>query len=411
MLHELLIGLRYLKARRKQTFISIITIISIGGVALGVAALIVVISVMSGFKKDLQEKILGVNAHLVISKNNQVYIDDYEGVMEEIKDVPGVVASTPYIFTQVMLYTEYDARSGAILRGIDIETAPDVISIKDDLEIGDLRDLEASNEGLPGIILGRELANLIGVYLGSEIYIMSPGGSVSPLGVTSKMKKFKVTGIMVSGMYEYDATFAYISITEAQDFLDIPDWVSGIEVKVDNIYRAGDIAHDIQTRLGDRSFFTRDWMQMNQNLFAALELEKVAMFISLVLIVLVATFNIASTLIMIVMEKNKDIAILKSIGASNGSILRIFIFEGLIIGFLGTFLGFLGGLTICFLLKRFKFIELDSSIYYMSTLPVDMVWSDILIISFASILLCFFATIYPAWQASRLDPAEALRYE
>ena len=411
MFYELLIALRHLKARRKQRFISIITFFSIGGVALGVAALIVVISVMSGYKKDIQEKILGVNAHLVISRYNNVYIDDYEDVMEEIKVVPGVVSSTPYIFSQIMLYTGRDVKMGAILRGVDVETAPDVISIEDDLVEGQLKDLVATGEGPPGIILGKELAKTLGVEYGSEIYIMSPTGTMTPLGITSKMEKFEVTGIMDTGMFDYDATFAYISIAEAQDFLEIPDWVSGVEVKVDDIYRAKDIALHIQTILGGQGFFTRDWMEMNKNLFAALEMVKAVMFIILVLIVFVAAFNIASTLIMIVMEKGKDVAILKSLGAKNVSILRIFIFEGLIIGGIGTLLGFLGGLIICLLLKQYKFIELDSSIYYMDRLPVDMVWSDILVISIASIFLCFLATIYPAWQASRLDPVDALRYE
>jgi lipoprotein-releasing system permease protein len=453
--YELFVSLRYLKAKRKQSFISLITFISIGGVALGVAALIIVISVMTGFKEDLQEKILGAYSHLLVLQHpleEDAGIKDYENVMKNIADVKGVKASTPFIYGQVMLTSEVSV-SGAFLRGIDIKTAPDVITLEDDLIMGDLRELEKNggekgkdepvskdidkggggdkgletddgilifefeelekrerSKNLPGVIIGKELSKLLGSVYGDEVVILSPKGEITPFGFTPKMRRYRIVGLFDSGMYEFDSTFAFISISEAQSFFGMEDRVTGVEVKVDDIYNVRSIGNNIQAKLG-LPYYTRNWMEMHKNIFAALQLEKIAMFVILAMIVFVAAFNIASTLIMVVMEKNKDIAILKSMGASSGGIMKIFMFEGLIIGFFGTFLGFVSGYIICFLLKRYEFIKLDPNVYYISTLPVKMVWSDISLIAVSSLLLCLLATIYPAWQASKLDPAEAFRYE
>ncbi len=460
MNYELFISLRYLKAKRKQSFISLITFISIGGVALGVAALIIVISVMTGFKEDMQDKILGAYSHILILKHPfeaEPGIRDYTVVMENIKDIDGVVASTPFIYGQVML-TSGESVSGAFIRGIDIKTAPAVISLKEDMEgqMGDLNELEnrggikknddqphkdidgkeesnvdggsggkkdgiitfdfdeleerETTEDLPGVIIGKELSRLLGSVYGDEIVILSPKGEITPFGFTPKMRRFRIVGLFDSGMYEFDSTFAFISISEAQSFFNMNESVTGIEVKVDDIYNVGSIGTNIQAKVG-LPYYTRNWMEMHKNIFAALQMEKIAMFVILAMIVFVAAFNIASTLIMVVMEKNKDIAILKSMGASSRSIMKIFMFEGLIIGFFGTLLGFVSGFTICFLQKHYGIVSLDPSVYYISILPVKMVWTDISIIAISSLVICVLATIYPAWQASKLDPAEAFRYE
>ncbi len=409
-MYELLISRRYLKAKRKQSFISLITFISIGGVALGVAALIIVISVMAGFKEDLQTKILGAYSHLVVL-NNEGNIQDYSSVIDTITKVTDVVAATPYIQTQIMLSSEDGGISGAVLRGIDPKTAGGVIDLKKNLKIGSLDELSTGKDGVPGIILGRELAKLLRVTYGDYLVMLSPtGGEITPLGMTPKMKRFVVVGIFEAGMYDYDSAFAYISIPSAQAFLDMGDTVTGVEVRLKDIYKAKEVGKTIQGELS-MPFYTMDWMDMNKNLFAALALEKVAMFIILVMIVFVAAFNIASALIMLVMEKSRDIAILKAMGATKRSIMRIFIFEGTIIGAFGTALGSAFGWGMCQILGRYHFIKLNPDVYYISTLPVKMVTSDIVIIVICSLMLCLLATIYPSWQASRMDPVEALRYE
>jgi lipoprotein-releasing system permease protein len=412
-MYELFISRRYLKAKRKQSFISLITIISIGGVALGVAALIIVISVMTGFKEDLQDKILGAHSHLVVLEEG-TYVREYREVIERVQKIKGVVAATPFIQTQVMLSSDDGGISGAILRGIDPQTAPGVISIKKDLKIGSLDELSTGRDGVPGIILGKELAKLLRVTYGDPLVMLSPtGGEITPFGMTPKMRRFVVVGIFEAGMYDYDSSFAYVSIASAQRFLDMPDAVTGVEVRLADIYKARDVGKIITAQLSELSpsFYTLSWMDMNKNLFAALKLEKVAMFIILVLIVFVAAFNIASTLIMLVMEKSRDVAILKAMGATKWSIMKIFVLEGTIIGAFGTAIGSAFGWGACLVLKEYQFIKLDPNIYYISALPVKMVPTDIFTIVIASLFLCLLATIYPSWQASRMDPVEALRYE
>ncbi len=408
---ELFVSLRYLMARRRQTFISLITIISIAGVAVGVMALIVVIAVMNGFQEDLRDRILGVTSHIVVG-NVGGTIYNYGDLMETVRQEDGVAAVTPFIYTQVMLSSGRSV-SGAILRAIDPQTASEVIRIEKNLEgkLSDLNPAPAGEEPVqPGIILGAELANHLGLRMNDWVTVISPAGRITPVGQIPKSKLLRVVGIFKSGMYEYDNTLAYISIKAAQEFLAIGDAVSGIEVRVDDIYAARSIAERIQNRLGI-SYWVKDWMQMNRNLFSALKLEKVVMFIILTLIILVAAFNIVSSLIMLVMEKIRDIAILKAMGATASSIRKIFILEGFIIGTSGTILGILGGATLCTLLKRYKFIELPADVYYISTLPVRMEFTDVAIIAFSAILISLLATIYPSRQAAKLDPVEALRYE
>jgi lipoprotein-releasing system permease protein len=386
MSYEFFIGLRYLRAKRKSTSISIITSITTAGVALGVLALIVVLAVMTGFEEDLKDKIFGTNAHVVVLKNSGD-IDDY-GPLAEPK------------------------------------TDAQVTNLSKSMVDGKLKDLEESfavgvrEKPLPGIVIGRELAKNLNLYLGDPVNIVSPMGSITPFGMVPKMKRFRVVGIFNTGMLEYDTTFVYTGIQEAQSLLSLGNTVTGIQLKVADVYQADKIARQINQKLGD-SYYARDWMKMNKNILFALKTEKMVMFIILTLIVLVAAFGIASTLFMVVMEKHKDIAILKSMGATNQSIMKIFVLEGLIIGTTGTVIGVLGGVLVASnlgpivdFIKRVTGFELfDRSVYYLDHFPSQVVPSDVLLISLTTIVISFVATLYPSWQGSRLPPAEALRYE
>jgi lipoprotein-releasing system permease protein len=418
MRYEWFIGLRYLKAKRKQTFISIITVISIAGVTVGVMALIVVLSVMSGFEKTLKEKILGTQAHLAILEAGQEGMDHYEEVMNEIDRVKGVVSSAPFIVSQVMLSSESNV-FGVVLKGVDPDREGKVTELAKNMRAGGLQNLKGVQTGdPPGIILGVELAKHFSASVGDILQVISPLGTMTAMGMMPKMKRFRVAGIFYSGMYEFDNTFAYISIDSAQKFFNMGSRVTGIEVKTNDVYQVKEIGRRIRQKLG-LPFWTRDWMEMNRNLFSALRLEKIAMFIILALIVLVAAFNIISTLIMVVMEKHKDIAILKSMGASSKGIMRIFMIEGLVIGVVGTTLGATLGLLIAlnlekvtgFVEKIFGFKILASDVYYIDKLPSQVNPLDVWIITGTAILISLLATLYPSWRASKLDPAEALRYE
>ena len=416
MKYEWFIGLRYLKAKRKQTFISIITVISIAGVAVGVLTLIVVLAVMSGFEKTIKEKILGTQAHLVVLKASQQGMDHYGELIQKVEQVKGVVSATPFIYTEVMLSTESNV-TGGVIKGIDPDRVGKVTELAHNMKAGRLQDLKEES-GSPGIILGVELAKQLGVSIDNPVQVISPLGTITPMGMMPKMKRFRVVGVFHSGMYDFDTKFAYISIDSAQKFLNMDSRVTGIEVKSDNIYQVKEIGREIRKKLGF-PFWTKDWIEMNRNLFSALKLEKIAMFILLVLIVLVAAFNIISTLIMVVMEKHKDIAILKSMGASSMGILKIFFIEGGVIGLVGTALGTIVGLAMAFNLDKivaflenlFGFKILSPDVYYIEKFPSQVNPLDIALIVATAILISLLATLYPSWRASKLDPAEALRYE
>ena len=423
--YEFFISLRYLRARRKQVFVSIITFISIAGIFLGVAALIIVLAVMNGFETDLRNKILGINSHIILMEYSGA-MRNYPRVMREVAQVPGVVAATPFIYSQAMLKNGSSV-TGIVLRGLSTEDALKVINLGKIRE-GKLDHL--SNEGrkipglkpelasLPGILIGRELAKNLGVFLHETVYVVSPSGVATPMGMVPRMKPFLVVGIFESGFFEYDSTLAFISLKNCQEFLGMDEMVTGIEIRVDDIYKADRIAKQIEQKLGF-PYWGRNWMEMNKNLFSALKLEKRVMFLILSLIVLVAAFNIISALIMIVMEKNKDIAILKTMGATRAGIMKIFIFQGLIVGAIGTFLGCIAGLAVAFNLEALsRFVEnlfgfkiLPGDVYYLSELPSQVNYGDVGIIILGTLLISFISTIYPSWRASRLDPAESLRYE
>jgi lipoprotein-releasing system permease protein len=413
---ELFVSLRYLLAKRRQTFISLITFISIAGVAVGVTALIVVLAVMNGFQEDLRTRILGVTSHMVIGSFGG-QIADYRELTEKAAKADGVVAATPFIYTQVMI-SSGKKFSGAVLRGIDPQTASSVLNLQKSMTRGNVEDLVRrpsadqgeESEVHPGIILGQQLAEQLGVHQGEWLTIISPVGRVTPMGQVPKSRLFQVVGVFRSGMYEFDNTLAYVDLGTAQQFLGVGDVVTGVEMKLADIYDAQKVAENLRSQLA-YPLYVRDWMQMNHSLFSALKLEKVVMFIILTLIILVAAFNIVSSLIMMVMEKTRDIAILKAMGATTARIRKIFVMEGLMIGVSGTILGLFGGFSLCALLKRYKFIELPPEIYYIPTLPVQVNAVDVWLIALAAILISLMATIYPSRQAAKLDPAEALRYE
>ncbi len=393
MRYEFWLGWRYLFTQRREKFISIIAVLSVLGVALGVAALIIVLAVMSGFDADLQAKIVGANAHITVEGVQGVH--QPSALAQRIGRLPHVMGASPYVNGQVILRT-LDRALGVIARGIDPSTEGRVSSLPSYVHEGAWA-LDGNS-----VLIGRELANQLGLALGDTLTLLGPGDG--------QPHHLRVTGVFSSGMYEYDASLVFIHLSLAQTMFALPGEATGIAVRVDSLDRVGQVAPAIKAALGP-AFRVRTWQELNRPLFDALKLEKTVMFLILTLIVLVAAANIVSTLIMMVMEKTKDIGVLQALGASGRSIHRLFTWEGFLIGGLGTALGFLLGVGVCWALATYKFIHLPSSIYYIDTLPVRIEWRDTVAITLAALGISLVATVYPAWQASRLNPVEALRYE
>ncbi len=394
MRYELAVSLRYLLAKRKEKFISIISLISIFGVAVGVCALIVVIGVMAGFDNDLRDKIVGTNSHLVIEKDGG--IEDAQAVIKDIKTIPHVVTASPFLDGQAFVKFKDEIHS-VMVKGVVPEEEVRVTRVGEYIKQGSIDNLKDG-----GIIIGSEMASRFNLRLGDQVSVSSP--------MAAAVKDFKVAGIFNSGMYDYDLNLAFVDLKQAQELFGAEGMAGGIGVKIDDVYLARDLRAKIQKRLGF-PFWVRTWMDLNKNLFSALKLEKLAMFIILALIVVVACFNIVSTLIMVVMEKTKDIGILKSIGATNRSIMAIFTLEGFLVGAIGTLLGVAGGLGLSYLLEKYQFIQLPRDIYYIDRFPVDVQFGDTAVIVAAALFISLLSCIYPAWQASRLNPVDALRYE
>jgi len=406
MAFELFIAGRYLKAKRKEGFISLITFFSVAGVTLGVMVLVVVIAVMSGAETDFRKRILGLEPHILVM-NYSGKFDEYSNLLIALNQNKQVKEASPILFAQAMIRSTRSF-SGIMVRGIDPETGFSLVKGFNAEQLKKSFDKKNNDENLPGIILGYQLASSIGVIKGDKVILMSPNGFISPMGHIPSMKRFVVTNTFDSGMYEYDSSMAYVHLTEAQQLSGAKNKIDAIGIWTDDVFNVKSVKHNL-TDLFPYPFYLRDWMDINKSLFSALKLEKTAMFIILTLIILVAAFNIASALIMMVMEKSKDIAVLKAMGATNQNIRKIFILQGMVIGFMGTIIGTLSGVFICFILKKYDFIKLPDA-YPFSTLPIQLEYFDVLIIAISAIMICFFSTLYPSYKASKMDPVEAIRY-
>lgn len=422
------VALSHLRSRRSEAGINVITMVSILGVTIGVTALIMVLAVMEGFEIDLRDKILGSNAHLVVL-NYEGNFDLGEDTLERIENIDGIAAAAPFVYSEMMIRSTQGA-AGVVFKGIDPEYTPKVTNLVESLELGPEGPVSTGEQqtalltGLakpkvseeeenpkPGIFIGKELAQELYVTVGDIIHIINPvGGGVGIMGVpTPDVRSFRIAGIFHTGMYEYDTKWTYVLIEEAQKFLKLDNKVNGIEVQVHDIDNAPELAFAVQTEL-DYPFFLRHWMELNSKLFAALKMEKIVMGLILSLIVMVASLNIVGTLILVVLTRGREISILRAMGASSKQILHVFMLEGVIIGFVGTIVGTILGLTGCYFLDQYQF-PLDTDVYYMDTLPVVVEPQTVMTVVLTAIAISFLATIYPALVASKMDPVEGLRYE
>jgi lipoprotein-releasing system permease protein len=407
--YEIFVSLRYLKTKKRYGSISLNTFISIAGVVIGVATSIITLSVMTGFQGYFQDKILSAMPHIVVMEYTGSGVKDQLALKEKVERVAHVKATTPFIYAQSML-TSGDRMQGVVVRGIHPKTEARVTDLPKNMTVGTLADLVNAKGQQPRIIIGEDLARKLGVSVGETITMVNPLGEETAIGIVPKMRKFTLAGLFDAGMYDYNTGFVYISLAEAQKFFEMPGRVSGVQVRVDDIYQADKIASAIQASAG-YPFYTRNWMEMNKNFFSALLLEKIGMSLILVVIIVVASFNIIGTLTMIVMEKSREIAILKSMGSPARSIMKIFMFAGLAIGCLGTAIGSIIGYGAVTIITRSDIISLPKDVYQISNLPLSISGLDVLVISLTAIGISFLATLYPSWQAAKQDPVEVLRYE
>lgn len=404
---ENMLALRYLKSGKRNRLLSFLTLTSVIGIMLGVATLIIVVSVMSGFSDNLKEKLLGANSDVVINRFDSQPIPDYNKVMEKTSGVEGVEAVSPFVLGQVLLTSDRGV-TGVIIRGIAPETEGKVSRFPSFIIDASMDDLKYSKDEKPKLFLGKDLAVSLGTAVGEEVTVVSPYGAKGPFGITPKMRKFEVAGLFDTGIYEYNSSMAYSSIDAAQDFFDMKDNVSGISVAAKKGENLDKLAYKIQNTL-QFPYWARNWMNMNKSLFSAMKLEQYAMFIILTLIIIVASFNIVSMISITVKDKNKDIAILRTYGASGGFIARVFMRQGLIVGLTGTFLGDILALIISYCLKTFKIISLPKDIYFMDKIPVNIDPSVYLLVTFCGIAITFLAAIFPAVQGAKMSPITALR--
>jgi lipoprotein-releasing system permease protein len=406
---ELFLGLRYLRARGHRANLSLFVWIGVGGVFLGVSALIVVLAVMTGFQDGIRDKIIASNPHILVMETGGRGVADAPALAARVEPMAGVRSATPFVLQQALFTARGGGATGGLLRGVDLDSPAVRTSLASQVKFGDL-DLLRRAEGEPALLLGRELARSLGVAPGDSVTVISPQGAMTAVGLVPKMRRFEVVGLVEVGMYEYDSSLAYTGLGAAQEFAGLGDRVSGIEVKLDDPFQARVVARQLAGRLG-ATYWVRDWMDMNRNLFAALQLEKLALFVIVTIIVLVAAFAIIGHLVLLVAEKRKEIGILKAMGASAASIGSIFLVAGMLIGVVGTAAGSAFGLLLIWVQNTYRIIRLSGDVYQISHLPMKLTWSDFSMIVGATLVISFLATLSPARSAARLDPVEVLRYE
>ena len=409
MRFELAVALRYLRSTRKQTFLSVISLISVTGIILGVMSLIIALALMTGFQEDIQSKILGASAHVMIYSGTSRGIHNYDNTMNIVRADSSVVSVAPVVYGKVMIYTAGGA-NGIVLKGIDPLQEKRVTELAAKVDPGALQALGNPRAERDGIILGGDLARSLRVTAGDTVTLVSPESMLSPLGLMPKFKKFHVLGEFNSGLYEYDTSWALVSMKAAQRLFSLGDSVTLVEARIHDIYRAEEVSGRLQRKLG-KNYITDNWINQNKSLFSAMKLEKMMLFIVIALIVLVAAFNIITTLVMMVLEKNKDIAILMAMGSTTRQIMRIFMLQGTLLGIAGTALGALLGITVSWILNRYQVIKLPLDVYFIPYLPFHIRPGDFLVIISTALLISFLSTLYPASRASRINPAESLRYE
>ncbi|MBI2835663.1 MAG: lipoprotein-releasing ABC transporter permease subunit [Acidobacteria bacterium] len=406
---ELYVALRYLLARRKQAFISLISLVSTLGVTVGVMALVIALALMTGLQGELRDRIVGSAAHIYVWKVGEAGIADYESEAAKLRAEPHVVGAAPAILGKALI-TSNRAEAFITVKGIDPTLERSVTAIDAAMRSGSLAALTAPRQtGLDGIVIGRDLATQLGAFVGDTITLLTPQGTLSPMGMLPRTRRLRIVGLFSLGLYEFDASYGFVTLAVARRLFD-KHLVDFIQLRVDDIYAAPRVADRITTRLG-REYLAEDWADMNRSLFSALSLEKMAISITIGLIVMVAALNIIASLILLVMEKSRDIAILKTMGASSRRIMRIFMLEGLIIGCVGTLIGAVGGYLLAWVLDRYRLVRVPMDVYQVSYVPFKVLPLDFTLVVVLAIVVCFVATIYPSRQASRLDPAQALRYQ
>jgi lipoprotein-releasing system permease protein len=413
MRFEYLIASRYLRAKRRQAVIGVITMISIVGVAAGVASLIIALAINNGFSQDLQDRLTSSTAHVSLMRVANDGIRNWRELLARMQKQPHVVAASPALYEQVLI--SRGARSaGAVVKGIQPEYENKVTKLLSSLQLGSAEALDPNHvrtqDELPPIVLGKEMADDMGAEVGSVVLVTSPQGDLSPFGLVPKYVRFKVAGIFHSGFYDYDKTWAFIRIDDAQQLFGEADIISVIELKVDDLFRAGEVAPQLERAAGP-GFMSTNWMELNKPLFRALRLESVVTFITIGLIVLVAALNILISLIMMVMEKTRDIAVLRSLGVKKKQIRGIFITQGLLIGVIGTLVGLVIGYALAWAGERYHFISLSAEVYSIDYVPFAPRWIHGVLVAALALGVSLIATLYPSWSASRVSPAEALRYE
>jgi lipoprotein-releasing system permease protein len=406
--YELMLGLRYLGSRGHRAQLSLFAWIGVGGVFLGVAALIVVLAVMTGFQDGIRDRIISANPHVLIMEAGGRGVADGGALAEQVAPVPGVVSATPFVLQQALFTSPTGGATGGLLRGVDLATPAVRQAIASQVRLGRLEPLLDGRE--PALLLGRELARSLGVAPGDHVTVISPQGAMTAVGLVPKMRRFLVAGYVEVGMYEYDVSLAYTTLAAAQEFAGLADRVTGVEVKLADPFAAKEVGRLIVDRLKG-AYWIRDWMDMNRNLFAALQLEKLALFVIVTIIVLVAAFAIIGHLVLLVAEKRKEIGILKAMGAGAGSIGAVFLVAGMLIGVVGTVAGSAFGLLLIWVQNTYKIIRLAGDVYQISYLPMKLTGADFAMIVGSTLVISFLATLSPARRAARLDPVDVLRYE